>query len=61
MIEYVVNEDKAIKAKDFESLMNKCDKRDIVIDNVTVDGILVAERLRESTCESIGSKVELKS
>lgn len=60
MIEYIVNEDKTIKAKDFESLMDKCDKRDIVIDTVTVDGILVAERLRESTCESIGLKVELK-
>ena len=57
MIEYVVNEEETIKAKDFDSLMNKCDKREINIDVVTVNGMIIAERLKETKCESTGLNV----
>jgi hypothetical protein len=46
MIEYIVNETEKIKAKNFDALIDKCDKKNISIDKVEVDNKVIAERLQ---------------
>ena len=49
---YVVNDQIEIKARDLEALMDKCEKRKIIIDVVTLDGTIIADRLKPSIITS---------
>ncbi len=45
MIEYLVNDTHIIKAKDIYGVLDKCEKKDISVDVISLDGVMIAERL----------------
>jgi hypothetical protein len=45
MIEYLVNDTHIIKAKDIYAVLDKCEKKDIPVDVIALDGVILVERL----------------
>ena len=45
MIEYLVNDTHIIKAKNIHGVLDKCENKDIPVEVISLDGVILAERL----------------